>query len=1549
MLTIIQSNKIETLFDQLLKIYQEKADTRSVFEPFNVIVPSKVMGEWLKKQVADQAGISTLVTTEFWGRYFWGLMQKVLRTYKRYRDDVLEVPDVAMLSKSIMQWQIFGLIMTSQTAIAKDESHPLHAFVAPLVLDNQTTQAQKQKNEQSARSSHMAWLSADSMLANDSQNQAAQHQSIEERFWQLAGDMASMLNRYMTYRPEWLVAWGNNEPIAIEQMIADKDAMQNRLHGRRVEDDNSVATPDWLIEHYLSLEHAQRYLWRTLFDADYRYRQALQQQFWQAFDETVNDKTAHHGDAHTQTDKLVAACRRQLPKHLVLFTVQQLPPSELLDLQRMGALTHVTLLHFNPSEQFWADIVDKNWLLEQQIVSPNSIYLKDYGHTLLSCFGKQSREVFAMLANLSGNEYQDEHKKIEWQDKFVSNDSPATLLEHLQQDILMLEESPQTEKKINELLTFVQKSEDNQTPSFMDERLLTMLNGSDSNTAMHSFLDKLKSEYDAQRENTKPWQLPSALDTSLTIQVCHSTARQLEVLRNMLIGWLNYTDNPAAKPANDMARRSPSDVLVLLPDIDAQQNTIEAIFPKGEGADGYTLPAKVTGVVGKDINQLWQAITGYYRLLGHTGARFSRMAVFDWLLLPPLYQSFGLNLEQMNRACELLSLAGFVRGFDEAHLQQTLHEQDDDYRYTFAYALERLVAGVMMPHAPLASFGILTNRYEENEKIEPLAQVSMSDSGIVAVLCQIYQTLHANRDVAQQSQTVEQWLIQIETLIQQRFAVFNQTNAWLAIFAAQNELKNHIHAHQQKNYQPLTAATDTDPSDRPDTYTEALPLKLNFILESIAQQLASQQVSAEPSGVITFARIGAVRNLPYQLVVMLNLNLADFPKREQQNRYNLMQAGLPKRGDRFREDDDLGAFLDGLLCARQACWLFYNGKSTADTHEHLPASPVQELLSFLQNEVTWQPLDDEPNAASQPSNHVAQQLEQYLVTRHPALPFDSQYFELKDAAATELSNNQTKRDKPKQGKSKQAKTKQAKTKHDKTNQPQPQMSLEAVDSVKPTPSLDKDNLSFSNRLLLEKNKLYPAARIWHGLYRQLGDPSASNSVPLERVAILSEPQLRQWLATWQSEQTTFNDSYFNRHHSPTDSAATHQSANLADNLAHNLAEQLAGQISYVHLSLIIKDLQNPARAFINAQQLHVNTQGEQLIELEPLQLESLASYQLKHQLTQQLFDKQGSQIAPQHEPPKQQRTISSYNDHLPAGVNRYQVLDTLQTKVSEDIVSLFDKLQEFEHADTPLERHEQQSIGKRFVQAISRHLATNDADSNPLTHSQKQQVISQLLTDCQEQFVPIHLPSMPNLSNNDNPPLQAQIPMQTLVLTAQLPVANSNGQPPSFWLNYLPFSGRDKYHIQFWLSHLCWQIARRTSEQQAADNDGFSLWQYQKYTLYLPAIVWQQAYSWLQDWLGMWQLATQQVIILPPKVAMTYLAPAKEQGNDTSSSPFSRTLSDWLVSSYRQDNQPIYDSNMAHPHWQLLLGDKNPYVIEPFMLTLGDYLYTPMMAMVKSL
>lgn len=72
--------------------------------------------------------------------------------------------------------------------------------------------------------------------------------------------------------------------------------------------------------------------------------------------------------------------------------------------------------------------------------------------------------------------------------------------------------------------------------------------------------------------------------------------------------------------------------------------------------------------------------------------------------------------------------------------------------------------------------------------------------------------------------------------------------------------------------------------------------------------MSAQAVSAEPANVISFARFGALRSIPFGLTIMLDMNLSAFPRQESATRMDLMKAGLKQRGDRMVEDDDQGLF-----------------------------------------------------------------------------------------------------------------------------------------------------------------------------------------------------------------------------------------------------------------------------------------------------------------------------------------------------------------------------------------------------------------------------------------------------------------------------------------------------------------------------------------------------------------------------------------------------------------------------------------------------------------
>ncbi|WP_139102790.1 exodeoxyribonuclease V subunit gamma, partial [Acinetobacter baumannii] len=69
----------------------------------------------------------------------------------------------------------------------------------------------------------------------------------------------------------------------------------------------------------------------------------------------------------------------------------------------------------------------------------------------------------------------------------------------------------------------------------------------------------------------------------------------------------------------------------------------------------------------------------------------------DWLGLNETQQHYALEYDQVVRILPLLADAGFKRGLDAEHLKRSLCDGDDDYRYSFKFAFERLAHGIAIP------------------------------------------------------------------------------------------------------------------------------------------------------------------------------------------------------------------------------------------------------------------------------------------------------------------------------------------------------------------------------------------------------------------------------------------------------------------------------------------------------------------------------------------------------------------------------------------------------------------------------------------------------------------------------------------------------------------------------------------------------------------------------------------------------------------------------------------------------------------------------------
>jgi len=1485
MFTIIQSHRTENLVDQLLVQYQSK--DQPVFEPFIVIVPSMVLGDWLDKTIASRAGISTLVRTKFWGQYQWTLMQDVLTRHNAYllaqnpEATTLNVPEVAVLSPTVMQWRLFGYLTYYQETIVADEKHPVHPLLASLIDDPQAIAQQ------------------DSLQQDKAQQDA--------RIWQLASDLARVFNRYLTHREDWLALWSQNKPLNVSELIADKDALSLRF------DKYARGTPEWLVDHYVELEIAQRFLWSHLFADVHLHRVALERAFWSAL---KNNKANE---------------RDQLPKVLRIFTIQQLPQTELDFLQSLSQYMNITLLHYNPSKLFWADIVDKSWLQRQQIINPESVFLRDYGHSLLSRLGKQSRDAFAMLANLSGNEQYDD-ALVEWQDNFdkgvdnvlghydyesidAADDAVSTqdaqgnlsLLKRLQNDVLMLDEQSTQQATAATVSQAVSK------------QIESSFDGDKPATAWYED-EALENK---RFEKDRFWAI-SSQDNSLSIHSCHSLQRQLEVLRIMIGRWLNEPIKLGEK------KRHISDIVVLLPDVERHHALIGSIFVNGKGQDGLTLPAKVTGVVDADIRQLWEAIIGFYKLLGSHSARFEAAEVLDWLMLPPLFESFGLTHEQMSRGCDLLVEAGFIRGFDELHFKQTLDSNDYDYRFSFAQALDRLTLGLVMPEAELSDclYDLNGDEWPSTalpEMTLPLPQVSLNDALIVEALCRIYTGLVARRDDHTQKMKAEDWLDQIETqVIHRYFGDVDQTRTMRAIYNAMNGFKSSLRANRHYR-QYASGDVDNREVEQKLAGVEQLPLKLSFMLDSIENELESQQVSAEPTGVITFGRFGALRNVPFELVVMLNMDLSEFPGRDRDNRYDLMKATNARRGDRVSEDDDNGAFLDALLCARSACWMFYNGQSLTDTHEHLPANPVSELLQFLQGEVQWQvnsletlPENIDPTTESL-KRYLPKLIKQWLVTEHPALPFHESLFETA-IEGTDVDDNAN-----------------------------ANININAQDSS-PVDMIDELdtllNIAMRKTKLAQK-KQFPPAPLWQAVFDTLkgrvssehkelvGLPTKAQYESIAQVLGQGLGQLGQVdnqtlsaLVELLALDTVVDTSNVN--------SMTEALIQVLSDSIFNIGEiDIEGALAY--------QVRHPAKAFLRSQKVHVVQGEEALSQQEPLFLDSLTTYQIKDHLIKQLVTdenkKNDSSAAAETTTP-----ILMYQKIMPAGVARQTTLPNQQKKLQQQCLEFKEQL-----------------IANGFDERSILNKSTADISS-----------VLQLLTPTAEHPVQIELKNILNNTDNDSKDqtniegietllkllpkiikIKGSVPILAPISVIQAGVPYAQ-QSPKQWLNILPNSASPRHLLKFWLSHLYWQVARRTTAEQVALNDGVSIWRFNKpssqvkkydkvIAFKLSPIVYEDAVIELIKWAVFGKLTGQVPITLLPEYALNYLDKylEHEEGDSNRYWPKRADFSDWLRPNYNSDT--VYDTCSQHAIWQYVLRDQNAFkALSAALTTLAQPLYEPM-------
>lgn len=329
MLQLVQSNRAEALLLQLGDDLQQRAADAPVLEPQTVLVQSQGMRQWLTLELAQRRGIVANLQTPMPASFLWQLCGQVMGA---------DLAASSAFDKHALCWRIVAGL---PGWLDQQDFAPLRDYLGG-------------------------------------------HRHEQLRRYQLAYRIADLLDQYLVYRPDWILAWERGD----DGGVAPEQAWQPRI-------------------------------WRLLAEE---------------IAAELGQKPLHRANIHDEVRRRLSQGEFEaslLPRAVSVFGVSSLPPQQLDLLEALGQCIPVTLYAVNPCAQYWGDIVSEKALARKRTVQAGTGSVDDayyqVGNPLLASWGAQGREFFDLLLE----------RRVVGEEGFVDA-TPTTLLTSVQSQILQL-------------------------------------------------------------------------------------------------------------------------------------------------------------------------------------------------------------------------------------------------------------------------------------------------------------------------------------------------------------------------------------------------------------------------------------------------------------------------------------------------------------------------------------------------------------------------------------------------------------------------------------------------------------------------------------------------------------------------------------------------------------------------------------------------------------------------------------------------------------------------------------------------------------------------------------------------------------------------------------------------------------------------------------------------------------------------------------------------------------------------------------------------------
>ncbi len=425
----------------------------------------------------------------------------------------------------------------------------------------------------------------------------------------------------------------------------------------------------------------------------------------------------------------------------------------------------------------------------------------------------------------------------------------------------------------------------------------------DSGPLADTLLGRLKGDLASDRVPDRPPPLDDA-DRSVQVHACHGRTRQVEVLREVIVGLL--ADDPTLEPR---------DVLVMCPDVETFAPIIAATFAIGAEDDAAHPAARLrVRLADRALRQTNALLAVLSQLLELGTARLTASQVLDLAGTPAVRQRFGFDDDQLERLRDWTVGAGVRWGLDAAHRETwQLHNLEQG---SWRDGLDRLLLGAAM-EGTLDSWG----------DVVPLDDVDSSDIDLAGRFAELVDRLAAAQALMAGRHTASDWLAGLEDAVSGLAATTYDT-AWQLL-----QLRGEL----------------ADIAEAADGSTALLGLA--DVRALLADSLAGRPTRASfRTGTLTVCTLVPMRSVPHRVVCLLGLDDGVFPRQSSHDGDDVL-ARDPWVGERDPRSEDRQLFLDAISAAQSHLVITYTGADERTGAPVPPAVPLGELLDALDRTV----------------------------------------------------------------------------------------------------------------------------------------------------------------------------------------------------------------------------------------------------------------------------------------------------------------------------------------------------------------------------------------------------------------------------------------------------------------------------------------------------------------------------------------------------------------------------------------------------------------------